>query len=129
MMDGANLFLIMIAALSLLYSAYNGASVARHRENMAYTTGTVVSLWGPMPETVKKNNSKWAVVSYQADGCSYTSKKRIQVPMYCRIGSVVKVCYNKEKPEELYIFSIRKGLISLAMAAICILAVVWRSID
>lgn len=127
-MDWENVFLAVIAVLALAFAAYNGVSVARHRENMAHTTGTVVSLWGPMSETVKKNNSKWAVVSYQADGRSYTSQKRIQVPMHCQIGSVVKVCYNKEKPEELYVFSVRKGLISFAVAAVCILAAVWRSI-
>lgn len=56
-----------------------------------------------IPETMKKNNSKQALIFYR-----------------------IKVCCNKEIPEEVYVFSFRRAGISLAVAAVCIAAAVWK---
>lgn len=125
-MDKDGLFLAAVAVLAVLFAVYNLVCTARNRRRAVYVTGTVVAVRTAIPETMRKNNSKWAAVSYRINGRSYISGTYVQVPMACQIGSRVRVCCNKENPEELYVFSFRRAGISFAVAAACIAAAVWK---
>lgn len=92
------------------------------RNKTAQTTGTIISIKMPNPETAKVRNSKWAIVSYMADGRTYQSQNRIQVPMALQVGATVKIRYDKFNPEKLYSFSLLRIVISILIAAVCILA-------
>ena len=74
------------------------------------------------------SHSKWAKVSYKVDGKTYQSQNRIQVPMALQIGSTVKIRYDKFNPEKLYSFSLLRIVISILIAAVCILAAVFKLI-
>lgn len=88
------------------------------RNNTDYTIGEVVSVWQPNPEAVKRGNSKWAHFSYYVDGKNYLSKNMIQVSMNTEIGEKIKIKYDKRNPEELYSFSVKRGLILLTVSLI-----------
>lgn len=93
---------------------------------MAHTIGTVMSVTTAIPETSKKNNSKWAVVSYCVNGKRYLSEKRVQVPLHCRVGSQVKIYYHKNDPGKVYPTApVKTGMI-IAAAIICFFVIAFR---
>ena len=127
-MDNDTIFLYIIAAAALCFALINCIQFILKRNKTAQTTGTIISIKMPNPETAKARNSKWAIVSYTADGKSCQSQNRIQVPMVSRVGSTVKVRYDKSNPEKLYSFSMLRIAVSVLIAAICILAAVFKLI-
>ena len=64
--------------------------------------------------------------SYNVNGKSYQSANRIQVSMTSQIGTPVTVCYDIFNPEKLYSFSVSRIIVSLIIAAICIIAAVFK---
>ena len=127
-MNNDTIFLYIIAALALCFGLINCIQFLLKRNKTAQTTGTIISIKMPNPESAKARNSKWAQVSYMADGKSYQSQNRVQVPMALQVGSTVKVRYDKLNPEKLYSFSLLRIAVSILIAAICILAAVFKLI-
>ena len=127
-MNKDTIFLYIIAAIALCFGLINCIQFLLKRNRTAQTTGTIISIKMPNPETAKARNSKWAKVSYMADGKSYQSQNRIQVPMALQVGSTVKVRYDKSNPEKLYSFSLSRIAVSILIAAVCILAAVFKLI-
>ena len=127
-MDNDTIFLYIIAAAALCFALINCIQFIMKRNKTAQTTGTIISIKMPNPETAKARNSKWAKVSYKVDGKTYQSQNRIQVPMALQIGSTVKIRYDKFNPEKLYSFSLLRIVISILIAAVCILAAVFKLI-
>lgn len=127
-MDNDTIFLSVIAAAALCFGLINCVQFLLKRNRTAQTTGTIISIKMPNPETAKARNSKWAKVSYKADGKTYQSQNRIQVPMALQVGSTVKVRYDKFNPEKLYSFSLLRIVISILIAAVCILAAIFKLI-
>lgn len=125
-MGSDTIFLFVIAATASCFGLINCIQFLLKRKRTARTTGTIISIKMPNPETAKARNSKWAEVSYKADGKTYQSLNRIQVPMASQVGSTVKVRYDKFNPEKLYRFSLLRIAISILIAAVCILAVVFK---
>ena len=124
-MDNDTIFLYIIAAAALCFALINCIQFIMKRNKTAQTTGTIISIKMPNPETAKARNSKWAIVSYTADG---KSQNRIQVPMVSQVGSTVKVRYDRSNPEKLYSFSMLRIAVSVLIASICILAAVFKLI-
>ncbi len=124
-MNNDTIFLYIIAATALCFGLINCIQFLLKRNRTAQTTGTVISIKMPNPETAKARNSKWAEVSYMVDGKSYQSQNRVQVPMALQVGSTVKVRYDKSSPEKLYSFSLLRIAVSILVAAICILVAVF----
>ncbi len=127
-MNNDTFFLYIIAAIALCFGLINCIQFLLKRNRTAQTTGTIISIKMPNPETAKARNSKWAKVSYRVDGKSYQSQNRVQVPMALQVGSTVKVRYDKLNPEKLYSFSLLRIAVSFLIAAICILAAVFKLI-
>lgn len=127
-MNNDTIFLYIIAAIALCFGLINCIQFLLKRNKTAQTTGTIISIRMPNPETAKARNSKWAQVSYTVDGKSYQSQNRVQVPMALQVGSTVKVRYDKLNPEKLYSFSLLRIAVSILIAAICILAAVFKLI-
>lgn len=127
-MDNDTIFLSVIAAAALCFGLINCVQFLLKRNRTAQTTGTIISIKMPNPETAKARNSKWAKVSYKADGKTYQSQNRIQVPMALQVGSTVKIRYDKFNPEKLYSFSLLRIVISILIAAVCILAAIFKLI-
>ena len=127
-MDNDTIFLSVIAAAALCFGLINCVQFLLKRNRTAQTTGTIISIKMPNPETAKARNSKWAKVSYKADGKTYQSQNRIQVPMALQVGSTVKIRYDKFNPEKLYSFSLLRIVISILIAAVCILSAIFKLI-
>lgn len=121
-------FLYIIAATALCFGGINCIQFLLKHNKTAQTIGTVISIKMPNPETAKARNSKWAKVSYKVGGKNYQSQNHIQVPMTSQIGSTVKIRYDKLNPKKLYSFSLQRIAISLLIAAICILAAIFKLI-
>lgn len=121
-MSGETIFLYLIAVASLIFSAYNVFCYILKQNKTAQTTGTIISITSPNPETAKARNSKWAKVSYKVNDRKYTSQNRVQVPMTAQVGSLVTVRYDIKQPERLYSFSLMKSAAALCIAVICIIA-------
>ena len=103
-MDNDTIFLYIIAAAALCFALINCIQFIMKRNKTAQTTGTIISIKMPNPETAKARNSKWAKVSYTVDGKTYQSENRVQVPMAFQVGSTVKVRYDKLNPENYIVF-------------------------
>lgn len=127
-MNNDTIFLYIIAAIALCFGFINCIQFLLKRNKTAQTTGTIISIKMPNPETAKARNSKWAKVSYTVDGKSYQSQNRVQVPMALQVGSTVKIRYDKFNPERLYSFSLLRIAASILITAICILAAVFKLI-
>lgn len=125
-MNNDTIFLYIIASIALCFGLINCIQFLLKRNRTAQTTGTIISIKMPNPETAKARNSKWAQVSYIVDGKSYQSQNRVQVPMALQVGSTVKVRYDKFNPEKLYRFSLLRIAVSILIAAICILTAVFK---
>ena len=63
-MDNDTIFLYIIAAAALCFALINCIQFIMKRNKTAQTTGTIISIKMPNPETAKARNSKWAIVSY-----------------------------------------------------------------
>lgn len=127
-MNNDTIFLYIIATIALCFGLINCIQFLLKRNKTAQTTGTIISIKMPNPETAKARNSKWAQVSYTVDGKSYQSQNRVQVPMALQVGSTVKVRYDKLNPEKLYSFSLLRIAVSILIAAVSILAAVFKLI-
>ena len=122
------LVLYVFAALTFCFALINSIQFLLKRNKTAQATGTIISIKMPNPETAKARNSKWAKVSYTVDGKHYESQNRIQVPMALQVGATIKVRYDKSNPEKLYSFSLMRIVVSILIAAICILAAIFKKI-
>lgn len=125
-MDNETLFLFVVLTASLLFAAFNGICMAVKRGKTAQAMGTVISLTSPLPDTVKFRNSKWAQVTYHVDGKACTSQNRVQVPLTAQIGSTVRIRYDMEQPDILYSYSLKRVAMSLAVAAVCAVIILFR---
>jgi hypothetical protein len=122
------IFLYIIAGIALCFGMANCIQFLLKRNRTAQTVGTITSIKMPNPETAKARNSKWAIVSYKVNRKNFQSQNRIQVPMALQVGSTVKIRYDKFNPEKLYSFSLLQIVISILIAAICVLAAVFKLI-
>lgn len=125
-MDTDTVFLYIIAALAVGFALINCIQFIVKRNRTAQTVGTIISIKTPNPENSKFRNSKWATVSYKVNGKHYQAQNRIQVSMASQIGTTVTVRYDMQKPEKLYSFSVLRIVVSLLVAAICIVAAVFN---
>lgn len=125
-MDRDICFLYIIAGIALCFGLVNCIQFLLKRNRTAHTVGTITSIKTTNPANSKFRNSKWATVSYKVNGKAYQSQNRIQVSMASQIGTTVTVCYDTQKPEKLYSFSALRIVVSLLIAAICIIVAVFN---
>lgn len=123
-MKNDTVFLYIIVTIALCFALVNCIQFLLKRNKTAQTVGTIISIKTVNPETIKFRNSKWATISYKVDGKTYQSHNRIQVPMASQIGTTVTVRYDTHNPERLYSFSVLRIVVSLLIAAICVVAAI-----
>ena len=125
-MDRDTVFLYIISGAVLCFGLVNWIQFLLKRNRTARTVGIITSIKTPNPANSKFRNSKWATVSYKVNGKHYQSQNRIQVSMASQIGTTVTVRYDTRNPEKLYSFSVLRIVVSLVVAAICIVAAVFN---
>lgn len=109
-------FMIMIGALALLYSIHQFTMFIINKNKIVYTDGTIVKLNTAVPETMKKNNSKWAIVSYKVGGKEIISENKIQVSMKSNLGDRLKIAYYVDNPSKLFTANLKKAIIFLVIS-------------
>lgn len=120
------MILYAIAAIAVCFALANAFMLLLKRGKTAQTIGVISSIKMPNAEMAKARNSKWAEITYTVDGKTYRSKNRIQVSMASQVGDSITVRYDMEHPEKLYSFSVSRIIISLLVAAICVLAAFFK---
>lgn len=125
-MNNDTIILYIIALIAVCFALINGVQFLVKRNRTAQTVGTVISVKTVNPEMTKFRNSKWATVSYNVNGQNYQSQNRIQVSMASQIGTPVTVRYDTHNPKKLYSFSVLRIVVSLLVAAICIVAAMFN---
>ena len=117
-MSNQEIFLCILSAVAACFGLVNLIQFILYRNRTVQTVGTVIAVKMPNPETDRVHNSKWATLSYKVDGRIYQSHNSIQVPMASRIGSTVKVRYDKSEPEKLYSFSVFRIVVAFVIAVV-----------
>ncbi|MBS6953083.1 MAG: hypothetical protein KH230_07595 [Enterocloster asparagiformis] len=108
-----------LAVLCAVYAAEQLIRLLRGRANTAAVRAVVMSVSCALPERVRRNNSKWALVSYKVDGIFYSPPERVQVPMTAMVGSRVTVRYYLDDPGRIAAFSwSRLGAAAIAAAVL-----------
>lgn len=90
--------MISIGVLALTYSIYQLAIFMINKDNIEHTYGVIVETDTAVPETMKKNNSKWATIYYEVDGKMITSENKVQVLMNNKVGDKIKIAYFINNP-------------------------------
>lgn len=115
------IFLYMIVLVCIIFIIIEGISLIRMKGKTAVTIGTIIDIKTVVPESMKKNNSKWAIISYNVNGKHYTSSNRVQVPMSLVVGNQIKVHYCIDQPTILYNRSFAKLVIAFIVAVMCMI--------
>ena len=123
-MKNDTVFLYIIVTIALCFALVNCIQFLLKRNKTAQTFGTIISIKTVNPETTTFRNSKCATIAYKVDGKTYQPHNRIQVPMASQIGTTVTVRYDTHNPERLYSFSVLRIVVSLLIAAICVVAAI-----
>ena len=116
--------MLVLAGVAALFAVADGIGLLLKRKHTKWTTGVITAAHMPNAKAANGRNSKWAEITYTVDGRTYTSRHRIQVPLYARVGDTVRVRYDTRKPDKIYTFSVKRILIFTAIAAACLLAAV-----
>ena len=117
---GVTVFIYIVAVFAFCFGLINFIQFLRKRNRTARTIGTILSIKTSNPENTKFRNSKWAILSYKANGKTYLSQKRIQVPMVSQVGTKISVRYDIHHPEKLYRFSASRIIVPILIAVFCI---------
>ena len=100
--------LYMVAGLAFSFALFNGLLFAVKRGKTMKTNGTIVSIKSTNPTNEKWRNAKLAKVSYRVNGRNIVSGNRIQVPLASGIGTPVTVRYDRNRPERIYSYSVKR---------------------
>lgn len=102
------IFLYMIAGLSFSFALFNGIFLVIKQGKAVKTNGTIISIKSTNPTNEKWRNAKFAKVSYLVDGRNMVSKNRIQVPLTSEIGTKLTIRYDRNQPERIYSYSVKR---------------------
>lgn len=117
--------LYCIGIIALILAAANGMYYYKKKKQTAKASATVVSVTQAGIMTLKARSSKYAKVSYQVNGKTYTAVNLLPVPMAVQPGSQVTVNYELEQPDHICQLSIGKSIAALAVGLICVAAATY----
>ena len=100
--------LYIIAGASFSFALFNCILFAIKHGKTMKTKGTIVSIKSTNPTNENWRNAKFAKVSYLAGGRNIVSKNRIQVPFASRIGTPLTIRYDRNQPEKIYGYSMKR---------------------
>lgn len=100
--------LYIIAGVSFSFALFQCICFVIKRGKTMKTNGTIVSIKSTNPANEKWRNAKLAKVSYMVDGKNIVSKNRIQVPLASEIGTTLIIRYDRNQPERIYSYSVKR---------------------
>ncbi|MBU5484604.1 hypothetical protein KQI86_09700 [Clostridium sp. MSJ-11] len=107
----AILLFSMASATSIVYSAYQFISFMLNKNRINYTMSTIIDTKTAFPESMKKNNSTWAMVRFRVNEKEYVSSSWIQVSMNVLVGDEIRIAYFKDNPSEIFTPNLNKAAI------------------
>ena len=119
------IFLYLIAGISFAFALFNSILVVAKHGKTRRTNGTVVSIKSTNPANENWRNAKLAEVSYLVNGRRMVSKNRIQVPLSSNIGTPVTVRYDRNQPEKIYSYSVKRIMTGLLIGIGSVLIAVF----
>ena len=121
-MDRDFIFINVIILICLLFVLWQALQMIVFHGKTESTEAVITDTAYANPNRTPFRNSKWATVSYKADGEKYISKKRIQVAMNANVGEKVEIKFLKKSPNIIVSFSYKRLLIGLVITLIFLLA-------
>lgn len=121
-------FLYIIAGVSFAFALFNCILMAVKHGKTVKTEGRIVSIKSTNPANERWRNAKLAKVSYLADGRSIVSKNRIQVPLASGIGTRLTVRYDRNQPERIYSYSVKRMIAGFLIGASSVMIAVLMQI-
>ena len=119
------IFLYLIAGISFAFALFNSVLLVAKRGKTRRTSGTIVSIKSTNPANENWRNAKLAEVSYLVNGRRMVSKNRIQVPFSSNIGTPVTVRYDRNQPEKIYSYSVKRIMTGLLISIGSVLIAVF----
>ncbi len=92
------------------------------------TKGTIVLIKSTNPTNEKWRNAKLAKVSYLVNGRNIVSKNRIQVPLASEIGTPITIRYDRNQPERIYSYSVKRIIAGFLIGIGSVLIAVFMQI-
>ena len=114
-----------IGIIALILAAGNGVYYYKKKKQTAKASATVLSVTQAGIMTLKARSSKYAKVSYEVNGKTYTAINLLPVPMSVQPGSQVTVHYELDRPDHICQLSIGKSIAALAVGLICAAAATY----
>ncbi len=120
--------LYIIAGVSFAFALFNCFFFAIKRGKTMKTKGTIVLIKSTNPTNEKWRNAKLAKVSYLVNGRNIVSKNRIQVPLASEIGTPITIRYDRNQPERIYSYSVKRIIAGFLIGIGSVLIAVFMQI-
>ena len=120
--------LYIIAILSISFAVFNGILFILKHGKTVKAHGTIISIKSTNPTNEKWRNAKLAIVSYSVNGRNIVSKNRIQVSSAAQIGMPVIIRYDRNQPERIYSYSVKRIIAGFLIGIGSLLIVVFMQI-
>ena len=122
------IILYLIAGVSFTFALFNCILFALKHGKTMKTDGTIVSIKSTNPTNEKWRNAKLAEVSYLVNGKRIVSKNRIQVSLASDIGTHIPIRYDRNQPDKIYSYSVKRIIIGFLIGVGSILIAVFMQI-
>ena len=114
--------------VSFTFALFNCILFALKHGKTMKTDGMIVSIKSTNPTNEKWRNAKLAEVSYLVNGKRIVSKNRIQVSLTSEIGTHIPIRYDRNQPDKIYSYSVKRIIIGFLIGVGSILIAVFMQI-
>lgn len=122
------IILYLIAGVSVTFALFNCILFALKHGKTMKTDGIIVSIKSTNPTNEKWRNAKLAEVSYLVNGKRIVSKNRIQVSLTSEIGTHIPIRYDRNQPDKIYSYSVKRIIIGFLIGVGSILIAAFMQI-
>lgn len=119
------MFLYLIAGISFAFALFNCILLIVKHDKTMKMDGTIVSIKSTNPTNEKWRNAKLAEVSYLVNGKNVISENRLQVPLSATVGTHITIRYDRNRPEKIYSYSVKRIVIGFLISIGSILIAVF----
>ncbi len=124
MKDNVDVFIILIGCLFFLTGVYYWLIPKIKIKSPKLTKGIIISVDTAVPEQMKKNNSKWALIEITINDKRYISLEKLQVSMNNKIGDFIEVIYDEKDPENMVIK--KRNYIAIMFVLIGMVLIIYK---
>ncbi|MDO4344503.1 MAG: hypothetical protein Q4C50_06825 [Eubacteriales bacterium] len=127
-MERDEMILYMMAIIFFSFAIFDGIFFLLKHGKTVKTHGKIVSIKSTNPANEKWRNAKLALVSYSVNGRTIVSKNRMQVSLAAQIGTPVTIRYDRNQPEKIYSYSVKRVIAEVLIGIGSLLIIVFMQI-